>query len=292
MSTAIAESMALMEEIADGIFVATEYEGVNVGAIVEEKSVICIDVPSYPRDARHWASVLRRLSCYPVQYIILTDAHGDRILNTRWLNAPIVTHHCAAEKLNSYDKRYPQPLLENLMMRNPEGGRELTNNPVDRATISFSDEMTLVKNGYDIILRAAPGPTAGNSYVHIPQAGVLFTGDVVVNETHPLLAEAQSQQWLDTLAHLTTVLTGVGTVVPGRGALNNEQAGTPVVAYIDAVRARISTHLQEKRLREEVATYIPELIDCFPLGNLPRDWVQRQVRLGLERVYDEMRTEL
>jgi glyoxylase-like metal-dependent hydrolase (beta-lactamase superfamily II) len=280
-----------MEEIADGIYVSTEYEGVNVGAIVEEESVICIDVPSYPRDARHWASVLRRLSCYPVQYIILTDAHGDRILNTRWINAPIVTHQCAAEKLNNYDKRYPQPLLDNLIMRNPEGGHDLSNSPVERATISFSNEMTLVKNGYDIILKAAPGPTAGNSYVYIPQAGVLFTGDVVVNETHPPLAEAHSKQWLDTLDHLTTtLLPGIDTVVPGRGTIGNGEAAEPVAGYIDTVRARIAVHLQEKRPREEVAIYIPELMDCFPRGNLLDEWLQRQVRLGLERVYDEMRT--
>jgi cyclase len=279
-----------MEEIAEGIFVTTQYEGVNVGAIVEEEGVICIDVPSYPRDARHWASVLRRLSCYPVQYVILTDAHGDRVLNTRWLNAPIVAHHCAAEKLNSYDKRYPQPLLENLIVRNPENGRELANSPVERATISFTDEMTLVKNGYDIVLRAAPGPTAGNSTVYIPQAGVLFTGDVVVNDTHPLLAEAQSQQWLETLRRLATIAPAVTTVVPGRGALINEEATQPVVAYLESVRGHVAAHLAENRPRDEVAGYVQELMDCFPLGDLPRDWVQRQVRLGLERVYDEMRT--
>jgi glyoxylase-like metal-dependent hydrolase (beta-lactamase superfamily II) len=280
-----------MEEIGDSIYVTTEYEGVNVGAIVEEKGVICIDVPSYPRDASHWASVLRRLSCYPVQYIVLTDAHGDRILNTRWINAPIVTHQCAAEKLNGYDKRYPQPLLDNLIMRNPEGGRELSNSPVEQATISFSNDMVLVKNGYDVILKAAPGPTAGNSYVHIPQAGILFTGDVVVNETHPLLAEAHSQQWLDTLDHLTTtLLPEIETVVPGRGVVGNRGAVEPVADYIETVRARIAAHLQEKRPRDEVAAYVPELLDCFPLGNLPQEWLQRQVRLGLERVYDEMRT--
>jgi glyoxylase-like metal-dependent hydrolase (beta-lactamase superfamily II) len=280
-----------MEEIADSIYVTTEYEGVNVGAVVEEKGIICIDVPSYPQDASHWASVLRRLSCYPVQYIVLTDAHGDRILNTRWINAPIVTHQCAAEKLNGYDKRYPQPLLDNLIMRNPEGGRELSNSPVEQATISFSNDMVLVKNGYDVILKAAPGPTAGNSYVHIPQAGILFTGDVVVNETHPLLAEAHSQQWLDTLDHLTTtLLPEIETVVPGRGVVGNRGAVEPVADYIESVRARIAAHLQEKRPRDEVATYVPELLDCFPLGNLPQEWLQRQVRLGLERVYDEMRT--
>jgi cyclase len=278
-----------MEEIADGIFATTQYEGVNVGAIVEEEGIICIDVPSYPRDARHWASVLRRLSCYPVQYVILTDVHGDRVLNTRWLNAPIVTHQCAAEKLNSYDKRYPQPLLENLIVRNPESGRELSNSPVERATISFTDEMILVKNGYDIVLRAAPGPTPGNSYVHIPQAGVLFTGDVVVNGSHPLLAEAHSEQWLATLRHLAGLLPAVVTVVPGRGALSSNEVTQPVAAYIQAVRSRVAAHLAEQRPRDEMAAHVEELMDCFPLGDLPREWVQRQVRLGLERVYDEMR---
>jgi hypothetical protein len=36
-----------MEEIAEGVFVETKYEGVNVGAIVTELGVVCVDAPSY-----------------------------------------------------------------------------------------------------------------------------------------------------------------------------------------------------------------------------------------------------
>jgi glyoxylase-like metal-dependent hydrolase (beta-lactamase superfamily II) len=278
-----------MEEVGDGIFVATEYEGINVGAIVTPEGIICIDVPSYPRDARHWASLLRRLSCYPIQFIILTDAHGDRILNTRWFNAPIITQQCTAEKLNSYDKRYPQFLLEMLIMRNPDGGRELSNSPVDRATISFTTEMALIRNGYDIVLQHAPGPTAGNSWVHIPQAGVLFAGDVIVNKTHPLLAEAWSNQWLGTLATLSDPATAVSTLIPGRGPLTDKAAAGPVIDYITRMHHCVTSHHQEKRPRDELSAYVPEFMDLFPLESWTREWVQRQIRLGLERVYDDVK---
>ncbi|HFQ94131.1 MAG TPA: hypothetical protein ENK32_08995, partial [Anaerolineae bacterium] len=76
-----------MEQIANNIYVETNYEGVNVGAIVTPKGVIAIDAPSYTRQARDWAMRLNALHPKGIQYTILTDWHGDRILNTRWLNA-------------------------------------------------------------------------------------------------------------------------------------------------------------------------------------------------------------
>ena len=136
-----------MEEIADGIFAEFGYEGVNVGAIVTDSGIICIDAPTYPRDARDWVTQLDRLSAKPIKHLIVTDSNGDRLLNTRWINAPIVTHRWVAEKLTSYDKRYPQHLLDSLAQRNQFHGRELSPTPVDRPALSFSKDMKIFEGG-------------------------------------------------------------------------------------------------------------------------------------------------
>ena len=112
-----------MQEIANGIFIETEYEGVNVGAIVTSEGLVCIDTPSYPRDARDWIMGLERLHAKPIRFLILTDAHGDRILNTRWFNASIIAQQAVAEKLLGYEKRYPQSFIESLSQRDPKHGR-------------------------------------------------------------------------------------------------------------------------------------------------------------------------
>jgi glyoxylase-like metal-dependent hydrolase (beta-lactamase superfamily II) len=278
-----------MQNIADGVFVETAYEGVNVGAVVSTRGIICIDVPTFPRDARHWTQRLRQLSYEPILYVILTDCHGDRVLNSRWLNAPIIAHQQTAERLNSYDKRYPQSLIDSLLMRNGEQGKEIMNSPVDRVTVSFSDEMTVVLDDRRLCLRARPGPSGSSVWVHLPDDGILFAGDTIVADTHPLLVEAQSETWLMHLEELSRANGSYRAVVPGRGRLDNAQAAEQVAAYLRLVRGYVGDHHRRGKPREELSSYINELLAHFPLGNLPRDWVSRQIRLGLDRVYEELK---
>lgn len=277
-----------MEQLADRVYVEIAYDGVNVGAILTQDGPVAIDVPSYPRDARDWATRLHTLNRRPVQFVGLTDCHGDRILNTRWLNAPIVAHQATADKLNSYDKRYPPTLVESLLMRNPIAGRLLSNSPVERATLSFTQDLRIIKGDCEVIFAAAPGPTPGNIWVYVPDAGVLFAGDTVTAEHHPLLAEANSEHWLATLERLEQWPYDIKVIVSGRGPLCDINAVQPIRDYILQMRQRIERHCQEERARSETAIYIPEFLSMFPLNNYPPEWVQRQIKLSLERVYDEI----
>jgi glyoxylase-like metal-dependent hydrolase (beta-lactamase superfamily II) len=277
-----------MEQLADRVYVETAYDGVNVGAILTQDGPVAIDVPSYPRDARDWATRLHTLNRRSVQFVALTDCHGDRILNTRWFSAPIIAHRATADRLNSYDKRYPQSLLDSLLARNPTGGRLLSNSPVERVTLSFDQDLRLIKGEFEVEFVAAPGPTPGNIWVYLPQAGILFAGDTITAGRHPLLAEANSEQWLSTLERLKQWPQEIKVIVSGRGPLCDVNAVQPVRNYIVQMRERIQQHCLEKRVRTETAAYVPEFLSMFPLNSYPPEWMQRQIRLSLERVYDEI----
>jgi glyoxylase-like metal-dependent hydrolase (beta-lactamase superfamily II) len=278
-----------MQQIAKGVYVETEYPGVNVGAIVGRRGIVCVDVPTYPRDARHWAGRMRQLSRDPVQYVILTDHHGDRILNTRWLNAPIIAHERAAERMAAYDKRYPQALIDSVASRNVEQSKELATGPVDRVTMSFSEEMTLVVDERRVCLLAKPGPTSATVWVHLPDDGILFAGDSLVVDTHPILAEAQCGPWLSSLEALRQANREYRSVVPGRGPIASRGAVEDIIAYLRQVQNLASTHHTLGRSRDELNEYVGELLPRFPLNGLPREWVTRQIRLGLNHIYDEMK---
>lgn len=279
-----------MEELAENIFVETSYEGVNVGAIVTKGGIICVDAPSYPRDARHWVTRLSQLNPRPIKYIILTNAHGDRILNTRWLDAPIIAHDQAAEKLNNYDKRYPQHLLDSLGQRNPMAGRELVNGPVDRAAVTFDKAMTVIADDYHINLYHAPGPSPGNIWAYIPETGALFTGDSVTVNAPPPLVEICCMEWIHTLKD-TLSNHEVQSLVPGRGAVSTpEEAVPPMVDYLTYIEENIRQIIVEGKSRESIASLEETLLAKFPAGDLPSDWVQKQMRLGLERAYNEIKS--
>ena len=187
-----------MIEIGNGIFVETGFDGVNVSAILTREGIVCIDAPSYPRDARDWVIRLERMHGRPIRLLIITDGHGDRILNSRWFHAPILSHHSAAEQLNGYEKRYPQHFIDSLHRRNPAGGRELPHSPVQRPSLSFTNSLSLLFPPYSIELSHIPGPSPGNTWITIPEEGILFVGDSVVSGTLPTFAE---MRWASRRSH-------------------------------------------------------------------------------------------
>ncbi len=277
-----------MQEIAENIFIETEYDGVNVGAVRTRRGIIAIDVPSYPRQARDWAMRLHALSPRSVQYTILTDYHGDRILNARWLNAPVIAHEATANKLRSYDKRYPQSLLESLSSRNSELGRELSQSPVENASMSFTQIMHLWKGGTELQLFALPGPTEGSIGVYLPKKGVLFTGDCVVTDMPPLLIEADTAVWLQTIQQIQNWPKPIRHIVPGRGNLCAMEAATAVANYIQTMRQQLQNHIADQLPKEEIQNYQQNYLAQFPNPPLPPEWLKKQVKYSLDHVYDEI----
>ncbi len=277
-----------MEQIAENVYVETTYEGVNVGAVMTSQGIIAIDAPTYPRQARDWAMRLQTLSPRPVIYTILTDYHSDRVLNARWLNAPIIAHQVTAEKLASYDRRYPTNLLENMVARNPYRSRELGSAVVEKATMVFSHSFHLYKGGVHLQLLAAPGPTSGNIWVYLSGKNVLFTGDTVTVGRHPLLLEPTSYQWLVTLARLTNWPNGLPIIVSGRGKSQIEDDLTPIRNYLQQMRERVMSHMMAGKTREDTAVYISEFLDMFPTNELPLEWLRQQIKCSLDHIYDEI----
>lgn len=277
-----------MEEVAKQIYVETIYDEVNVGAIVTPTGVICIDVPSYARDARDWAARMHRLSPYPVQNIILTDSNGDRILNTRWLNAPIIMHQGSAETLQNFEKKYPQSLLESLSIRNPHRGRELSNGPVERATTSFSGEIIIFRHGLTIELKHAGGPTDGNLWVCLPQHNLIFTGDTLMLDRHPHLTSQSSSAWIDSLKELLT-LVDTHTIIPGRGENVTKDNIQSSLNVLQAMRDTVTAYIDADQPRETLSTLVPNFLNLFPIGSHPIDWVRDRVENSLVNMYDEVK---
>ena len=220
---------AIMIEIGDGIFVETGFDGVNVGAIVTKDGIVCIDAPSYPRDARDWVMQLERVHNRPICLLILTDCHGDRILNTRWFHAPIMSHNLAAEQLKSYEKRYPQYLIDSLHRRNPAGGRELAHSPVQWPSLSFSNSVSLHYSPYTIDLTHKAGPAPGSIWIAIQEQGILFLGDSVVSGTLPTFTEMCWYDWMASLRQLASSEDSYKVLVPGRGEIGDANAADDMI---------------------------------------------------------------
>jgi cyclase len=280
-----------MKEIVKGIFVETEFEGVNVAAIKVDDNLICVDTPSYPRDARQWTTTLGRLHPRPARFLFLTDANGDRLLNARWLHAPLVVHQQAADLINELKRRYPAEWIQSLIKRNSTAGKELSSRPIEPVALSFSDEIKLLVDGISIVLRHESGPMPSSSWLYIPERKMLFTGDSVVVGTHPPIANMHSKQWIASLERLAELDGVIDVIVPGRGDLTDISAVPPIIDYLRHIRSIIIEHIEAGKTEDSLSEYVDDLLDRFPVGSLPINWVRSQIAKGLERVYQELLVE-
>lgn len=283
-----------MERISPTVYIETGYPGVNVGAIATEQGIVCIDAPSRPRDAQDWLEKIHWTIGGPIQYLILTDYQPDRVLCGSLFYSRGVAHQETRDVLQGYAGRFPAPVMENIAARFALSRKELNGTQVIHPQISFDQQATLHLGSQRIDLFHAPGATRGTVWVYVNQDRVLFVGDTVVINEHPPLAEAETSSWLSALARLQEDMA-TEIIVPGRGPRPQRDTIQSLVDFIATARERVCALYCVGRPRAETSALIPELIDCFP-PPAPQtegttEWLQKQLKTGLDHLYDECRAE-
>jgi glyoxylase-like metal-dependent hydrolase (beta-lactamase superfamily II) len=88
------------------------------------------------------------------------------------------------------------------------------------ATTTFDGELTLTVGDRPVrLLELGPAHTAGDVVVHVPDAAVVFTGDLVFHGGHPIVWAGPVTRWIDACDRLLAL--DARTVVPGHGPLGD-----------------------------------------------------------------------
>lgn len=277
-----------MKQLATGIYVETGLRRVTLGAILTDEGWILIDTPPYPEDARSWRKVLTELADLPFLYVVNTDHHRDRVLGHQWFDAPLVMHRAAARRSLEREASFLNSAAVELATDDQERLEIVSLKPV-LPHVSYSDEMTIKRGGRDVTLMHVPGPTAGSTWVEFPEEQIVFVGDHVVTTTHPFMAEAVSKAWLDALTWLRRDRWKGYKIVPGRGSVTKADTSRQVSDYVRLARRRVQTLLRAGRPRGDTAELVGSLISEYPARDGDREEVERRIRAGLERIYDEMK---
>lgn len=277
-----------MKEIADRIYVETEFALVTVGAVLTDEGWICVDTPPYPRDAHAWRQSLQDISSLPVQYIINTDHHRDRILGNVWFEAPVVAHTRAAEVMLALRNAFISQAADDMSANDNELVEIASLKPVP-PQISFSHSLQIECGGRELNLSYHPGATLGSLWITLQDERVLFAGDTVVTDQHPVITEASSKDWLNTLRSLRHDRFSDWTIIPGRGKIAGVVETERLSEYLRVARRRVSSLVRAGRPRAEASVIAAEFLEYFPYDSSSRDEALRRIKSGLEAIYEELR---
>ncbi len=284
-----------MDKLTPQVYVESGYRGCTVGAILTPEGVICIDTPLQPADARRWREQLTALAKTPILYTIYTDGHRDRVLGTQWLGGKVVAHEATWEKLRSYGDAIRQQVIEFLAHHYAvEAAEELARSlqlVLPDLTVSTGGTLTLRVDKPKVVVRPVGGATPGSLWVELPDQGVVFVGDLVTQNTHPFMSEAETRVWLARLAELHDPNYFATKIVPGRGSSYRRSDAQKTQNYLTDMRARVREVMTERRGKFDPAELVTEFVNRFPIPDNEQERVQRRVRTGLERVYEELKAE-
>ncbi|MGH2592211.1 MAG: MBL fold metallo-hydrolase [Anaerolineae bacterium] len=282
-----------MDKIANSVYVSSAYRGVTVGAIVTSAGVIGVDAPMLPADARDWRARIASVTDQPVRYVITTDGHRDRLLGQHWLGGAVIATEFAAEKMRSYGDTFRQQVADFLSHHGaPEAAEEIMLNlKVVQPQISFSGRLIVHAGSPRVEVWSVGGANPGSAWVVVPDAGVVFAGDLLTLTAHPVMSESNTALWLERLAELRKPSFPAKKIVPGRGPVAKKADTQAMSEYLRGVRSKVRALIKSRKPKNDVALLVPSFLSRFPIAEGERERMQRRIRAGLEHVYDELKQE-
>ncbi|MCS6846675.1 MAG: hypothetical protein RMN52_03045 [Anaerolineae bacterium] len=281
-----------MKKLHKNVFYHTTAGGLNVGCVVGEDAVVCIDLPPDPAEARSWRAQVAELSDKPIRAVIFTASDRMHVESLAALGAPTAVVHDAAfapvaapaELALAQPFESPAPLV-----------REF--NGVPRLT--FSDSLSVVLGVkhvtfVDVTFQGGYSPDA--CFVTLRDSGIVFVGDHVAVGQPPNLAHGNFERWQTILAALKKNRT-ITALVPGRGPAGEPaEAVDATLDYIKAATVRVKALVRANRSRSEVSALVPDLMMIYApkiarsKSSPAYEVLAHEMRAGLEHLYDELQT--
>ena len=201
-----AEKKVSFDQIGAGLYAYTADGDPNSGVIIGDDSVMVIDAQATPASAK--------VTDKPIKYVLLTHYHATRALGASAFKGADVLASDAT--LGLIAERGKQD-MESEIGRFPR--LFATTEPIPGLTwptMTFPDQISVWLGRREVrIMHIGRGHTAGDVIAVVPDAGVVFAGDLVVNNAACYCGDAHFTDWLATLDHLAELQAN--TMLPGRG---------------------------------------------------------------------------
>ncbi len=98
----------------------------------------------------------------------------------------------------------------------------------------FEGELDLRVGDKEVkLLELGPAHTKGDAVVYVPKDKVLFTGDLLFKDSHPLVWEGPVSNWVGALQRLLDL--DIDTVVPGHGPLTDKTGLREMRDYLEVL---------------------------------------------------------
>jgi glyoxylase-like metal-dependent hydrolase (beta-lactamase superfamily II) len=210
----LTEKKVSFSEIGPGLFAYTAQGDPNSGVIVGDDGCIVVDAQATPAMARDVVARVARVTDKPIKYVALSHYHAVRVLGASAYDAQGIV---ASDETYRLIQERGQQDWDSEYGRFPRLFRDAESIPgLTWPTLTFDTAMTvfLGKRRVDIMAIGA-GHTSGDIVAWVPDAQVMFSGDLVEYHSACYCGDAHLREWPQTLDTIREF--DPRALVPGRG---------------------------------------------------------------------------
>ena len=256
-------------KVADGVYAAIAKSGGlasgNAGFVIGNDGVLIFDTFFTPAAIEELIAEIQSLTKLPIKFAVNSHYHldhtgGNQVLAAR--GVPIIAHDNVMIWQTTKNKRF-LPAPEELAKRKADAAKQLADTPAEQAdkrsqlertirrldammTIKLTNPTKTFKSGTmtldlgkrKVILVTLPGHTGGDVFAYVPDANVVFTGDLGWSRTLPNLVDATVNDWIPTLDQILKQYP-TAKFVPGHGNVAGAADIKDFRDYLDDLRARV-----------------------------------------------------
>ncbi|HEX3093925.1 MAG TPA: MBL fold metallo-hydrolase [Candidatus Angelobacter sp.] len=204
-----------VKKIGEGIYAAIGADGgkagSNAGFIVGSNGVVVVDTFEAVGPARDLLAEIRKITDLPIRFVVNTHYHLDHTGGNAVFaqaGATILAQRNLRGWLRTENLKFFGP--------NPKPEQKAMVEALVLPDEVYSDAVDIYLGARQIQVRYMLGHTGGDSVVTVPDAGVIFAGDLVWQKHLPNLIDATTSDWVKTLEKLLAEHPS-GTFVSGHG---------------------------------------------------------------------------
>jgi glyoxylase-like metal-dependent hydrolase (beta-lactamase superfamily II) len=184
--------------------------------------------------AQQVLAAIRKITKLPVRFVINTHHHLDHVGgNAVFVDAGaiVLAHSNVRRWIHSEHLR--------LLTKDTKPQTRAFMEALLPPTVTYDQGVDLHLGSRTMRVQSFPGHTGGDSVVLIPDAKVVFAGDLLWRDIVPTLVDASTQPLIDTLDTLATNQPGA-TFVPGHGEVGNAKDVVAFREYVVTLRKLVS----------------------------------------------------
>ena len=253
----------------------------NAGFVIGDDGVLVIDSLFTPEAARALVSEIRKLTPKPIRYVVNTHYHadhtgGDQVM--RDAGAAIIAHKnvrgwVRVNNINLFGDRITPELKARV-------------EALPLPDVTTDKDLTIWLGSRKVVVSTVLGHTGGDLIVSVPDAKVLFAGDMLWRNIAPNLIDGSVEEWSTAVANFVNAPDADETrFVPGHGDVADVKDAAIFVGYLIELRRLVSegrmAGLKDEALVKDVA---PKIRSAYP------DWTisDRSIAAEVRYMNDEL----